>query len=242
MRKLTQLNGEGLSLRPNDTEFTAHGQVHRNDLIPAIPRRRQPDPLARAVFWQLLALHNSSYVVLEAGFDFLTEEATLVLETPERDVREYRRMRFDNAEAPGDAECAFALDLIWGMGTRSSTPHSVGHLQRILLRRKILQPMKAVPGRGAQPDSLVRAAYWQGRALGRAGWKLGSVGQPESQGGFAAEIGDLWHIFPSSMLPDGTVAASLARMIPSLGQSRSSDLESLLGLPSAGQACRGGAR
>lgn len=241
MRKLKQPFSWDLSLRSNTIEFTPDIEPQRFDLIPDLPRRRQPHAGARAVFWQLLALHNSSYVVLEASYDYVAEEATLVVETPERDVREFRRMRFtETPEHAEDDECVFAMNLIWEMGASNRT-RNIKHLQRELLSREIVQPMNAIPGCGAQADSLVRAAYWRARTLDRAGWKLASVGAPEAQGGFVAEINDRWHVFPASMRPDGTVAASLARLIPALGQLRSFDLESLLGLPRSPQSCRSGA-
>ncbi|MGJ6127351.1 hypothetical protein QN239_32750 [Mycolicibacterium sp. Y3] len=69
-----------------------------------------------------------------------------------------------------------------------------------------------------QPMTRGRCAAWMiARLVGEYGWHVGDLGEDVAGGGFVADIpGDVQAIFPATMEYDGTAAAALARMLPTL--------------------------
>ncbi|KAA1248216.1 hypothetical protein F0Q45_21825 [Mycobacterium simiae] len=69
-----------------------------------------------------------------------------------------------------------------------------------------------------QPATRGRAAAWLiARLVAEYGWSVNHLGEDIAGGGFVADIpGDVRAIFPAAMEYDGTAAAALARMIPTL--------------------------
>lgn len=69
-----------------------------------------------------------------------------------------------------------------------------------------------------QPSPPTRAAAWLIATLTtRYGWSVGHLGEEIAGGGFIADIpGDVMAIFPANMGDDGTPAATLAAIIPTL--------------------------
>ena len=61
------------------------------------------------------------------------------------------------------------------------------------------------------------AAWLIARLVAKYGWSVQHLGEDIAGGGFIADIpGDVRAIFPATMEYDGTAAAALARMMPTL--------------------------
>ena len=69
-----------------------------------------------------------------------------------------------------------------------------------------------------QPMTRGRCAAWLiARLVGEYGWHVSDLGEDVAGGWFVADIpGDVQAIFPAAMEYDGTAAAALARMLPTL--------------------------
>jgi hypothetical protein len=113
----------------------------------------------------------------------------------------------------GDAETGdeWLTQLCWLVQSQVGAPHRFHH------NWHCSDALPTVPA-ADQPRARGRAAAWLvARLVAEYGWRVQHLGEDIADGGFIADIpGDVRAIFPATMEYDGTAAAALARLLPTV--------------------------
>jgi len=186
------------------------------------------DPTLRVAYWDAIALLDAGWQLRKMRFVAATGAGAVDLCTPthrgvtvESTDRARRHLNLPNSHlavrlaqavailgARGDDSLA---DLSWQLSAHSPGPKPLVNFGHAHIPD---------PELSRQPVNL-RTAYWLLTVLVcDYQWRLHSLGEEYVGGGFIADIPrDLTVIYPASTTPDGTAAAALARLLPSLDPS-----------------------
>ena len=204
-----------------------------------IPGFGEDQPTAEVVdaYWTAVDLAAYGWHAKRLEFDAHTATAFVTAHTPTRrtvtvswDLRGNRRAR---QQVPGNAPARRLLELARAVASLGQNDAETGDewLTQLcwLVQSQVGSPhrhhrnwrrgeaLPTVPA-GQQPMTRARTAAWLlARLVGKYGWTVRHLGEDIAGGGFIADIpGDVTAIFPAAMEYDGTAAAALARMLPSL--------------------------
>lgn len=206
------------------------------DLIPGLGEDQPPAEVIDA-YWTAVDLAAYGWHPKRLEFDANTATAFVTVHTPTRrtvtvswDLRGNRKAR---QQVPGqgaahrliglaravaslgqsDAESGddWLTQLCWLVQLHVGSPH------RHHGNWRCSDPLPTL-GSNEQPMSRGRSAAWlMARLVAKYGWTVRHLGEDIAGGGFIADIpGDVCAIFPATMDYDGTAAAALARLIPTL--------------------------
>lgn len=196
--------------------------THRAPTVPYIAP--DTDPQIRAAYWDALALIDAGWQLRKLRFVTLTGAGAIDVHTPT-----HRGLTITSTDGDLTLELPSAH-----IAVRLAA--SVGALGRLggdrlgdltwLLSEHVGAPRPTPPRRDAipdptllrQPGTNLRTAFWLLVTLVcDYQWQVTDLGEAIAGGGFVADIpADAAVIYPASCQPDGTVAAALARLIPTL--------------------------
>jgi hypothetical protein len=207
----------------------------RRTSIPSLGDHQPPAELVDA-YWTAADLTEYGWPLKRLDFDAHTATAFVTAQTPSRRVVtvswDLRGHRLARQQVPGwaaamrllklahdvaylgehDAETGDDLltQLCWLVQSLNTGP-------RARRRWWCSDHLPTLPAR-EQPTARARAAAWLiARLAAKYRWHIGYLGEDIAGGGFIVEIpGDVLAVFPATMDDDGTAAAALARLIPTL--------------------------
>ncbi|MGD9622277.1 MAG: hypothetical protein AB7G47_19810 [Mycolicibacterium sp.] len=184
------------------------------------------DPLLRVAHWNALAVIDSGWQLRKLRYSHSTGVAALDVHTPT-----HRGLTITSAN-PIVPTCCTNTPLVVRLAQQVATLGQrggdlLGDLTW-LLSEHTTAPRYPALRRDSIPDKTLlrqplalRHAFWLlTTVVGEHGWRIHHLGEDIAGGGFVADIpNDVLAVFPASMPPDGTAAAHLARMLPTLAPS-----------------------
>lgn len=204
--------------------------------IPGLGEQRPPADLVDA-YWAAVDLAAHGWHPKRLEFDAHTATAFVTVHTPTRrtatvswDLRGHRRAR---QQVPRQAVAGRLLYLARAVANLGQSDAESGDewLTQLcwLIQLHVGAPHRhhrnwrhsdPLPTLGANDQPMARgrtAAWLMARLVAKYGWSVHHLGEDVAGGGFIADIpGDVSAIFPATMEYDGTAAAALARLLPTL--------------------------
>lgn len=182
------------------------------------------DPLLQAAHWNALAVIDSGWQLRKVRYSHNTGVAALDVHTPT-----HRGLTITSANAVIPTRCTSThlvvrlAQQIATLGQRGDdllgdltwllTEHTTTTRYPALRCDPIPDPML----QRRQPLALRRAFWLLVTIVGEHRWNVRHLGEDIAGGGFIADIPhDVLAVFPASIPPDGTAAAHLARLLPTL--------------------------
>ncbi|BBN50795.1 hypothetical protein [Mycobacterium avium] len=205
-----------------------------------IPELGEEQPPAAVVdaYWMIVDLAAYGWVPKRLEFDAHTATAFVTAAAPTRRIVtvswDLRGDRAARQQVPGRAVSRRLIDLARAVASLGQNDAETGdewlsqlcwlaqlhvrpaHRHHDHWRRSDPLPILSAQ---EQPRTRGRCAAWLiARLVGEYGWHVSDIGEEDvAGGGFVADIpGDVQAIFPATMEYDGTAAAALARMLPTL--------------------------
>lgn len=196
-----------------------------------LPNTDHLDPAVRRACWDALVLLDAGWQLRKLRFDSLTATGAIDVHTPTH--RGLTITSADPAPTLAFTSTSHAIRLthtIADLGRRGGdllgdltwvlTDHLKQTTRAAPLPRpdRIPDPVLIEQRRYQSPN--FRAAFWLLSTLVcDYKWQVSHLGDDLASGGFLADIPhDVIAVFPATMLADGTVAATLARLIPRLNR------------------------
>lgn len=196
--------------------------THRACTLPAAEDIN--DPELRAAYWDALALIDSGWQLRRLRYIPATNAGVIVAHTPTGRPVTITSTDADHTNGSQLPNIHIAVRRARAAATLGSTGDRLGELAWLITAAGATpRPMR--PRRDHIPDPALtrqpanlRAAFWLLTTLvSDYHWRISDLGEPAAGGGFTADIpGDVTAIYPATMPADGTAAADLARLIPSL--------------------------
>lgn len=186
------------------------------------------DPDMRAAYWDAVALLDAGWQLRKLRFIAATNAGAVDVCTPtHRSLTITSTDRRLHVNLPnthlalrlartvailGRRDVDSLSDLAWQLSSRAPA----GSKALVSFGHTVIPD----PRLNRQPVNL-RTAFWLLAVLAcDYQWRISGLGEDVAGGGFVADIpGDVTAIYPAAMPLDGTAAAALARLLPSLDQS-----------------------
>lgn len=204
--------------------------------IPGLGEEQPPAEVVDA-YWMIVDLAADGWVSKRLEFDAHTATAFVTAAAPTRrtvtvswDLRGNRAVR---QQVPRHAVSRRLIELARAVASLGQNDAETGdewlsqlcwlaqwHVRPAHRHQDHWRRSDSLPILSAQEQPMARgrcAAWLIARLVGEYGWHVSDLGEDVAGGGFVADIpGDVQAIFPSTMEYDGTAAAALARMLPTL--------------------------
>ncbi|GAT07691.1 hypothetical protein H7I77_09925 [Mycolicibacterium novocastrense] len=196
--------------------------THRAPLVTEIASESSAE--IRAAYWDALALIDSGWQLRKLRFIALTGAGAIDVHTPtHRGLTITSADRHLHLELPN---AHIAIRLAAAVGALGRKGGDCLSDLAWLLSDQVGSPRPRPPRRDPipdptllrQPSANLRTAFWLLVTLVcDYQWRISDLGETVADGGFIAEIpADATVIYPGTCQPDGTTAAALARLIPTL--------------------------